>query len=84
MALSENMGLFSSDAKILANVVLPTPGGPQKIMEGSEPARMANRSGPSSPTTFSWTMYSSKVFGRRRAAKGILVSKVDAIHGKHT
>ena len=39
-----------------ARVVLPTPGGPQKIMEGTRPVSMARRSTACSPMMCFWPM----------------------------
>ena len=62
-------GGLGGAAMILARVVLPTPGGPQKIMEaGSSFDRM--RSGLPGAEECSWPTYSSRVRGRMRSASG--------------
>ena len=55
---------------ICAKVVLPTPGGPHKIMEAGRPASIILRIMPFGPTRWSCPTYSSSVLGRRRSAKG--------------
>ncbi len=53
-----------------ATVVLPVPGGPQKIIEPSEPDAIMRASTPSSPVKCSWPVTSASVFGRSRSASG--------------
>ena len=53
-----------------ATVVLPVPGGPQKIIEPSEPEAIMRASTPSSPVRCSWPVTSARFFGRRRSASG--------------
>lgn len=53
-----------------ATVVLPVPGGPQKIIEPSEPLSIMRRSAPSSPVRCGWPVTSASDFGRRRSASG--------------
>jgi hypothetical protein len=53
-----------------AKVVLPTPGGPHKIMECGWPDSKATRKGCPSPNRWSCPITSSSDWGRRRSAKG--------------
>ncbi len=53
-----------------ASVVLPVPGGPQKITEDSRSSSMSARSGRPGASRWSWPTTSSRVRGRRRAASG--------------
>ena len=53
-----------------ATVVLPLPGGPQKIIEPSEGAASRRVSAPSGPVRCSWPETSASVIGRRRSASG--------------
>src|SRR5690606_2026173 len=55
-----------------ARVVLPTPGGPQKIIECSAPCSSAVRSGRPGPSRCCCPAYSSSVAGRMRAASGYM------------
>ena len=57
-------------ATILARVVLPTPGGPQRMNEGAFPVSKNFRNTPFLPTRCSCPIYSSIVRGRSRSAKG--------------
>ena len=57
-------------------VVLPTPGGPHKIMEGSLPLSIAVRSMLPLPVKCSWPISSSSVVGRSRSASGEVIIKV--------
>ena len=57
-------------ASIPARVVLPVPGGPQKMRLGTRPLSMSWRSGRFSPTSFGCPTNSSSVRGRMRAASG--------------
>jgi hypothetical protein len=50
-------------AMILASVVLPTPGGPQKIMEPVSSRSICTRSGLPGPTRCSWPLSSSSCAG---------------------
>ena len=50
MALNGIKGALTVFAIILAMVVLPTPGGPQRIMDGIPPDSMALRKTPFIPT----------------------------------
>ncbi len=69
-----------ASAMILARVVLPTPGGPQRIMEPvfAEPELAESaasrsiwtRSGLPGPTRCSWPLNSSRLCGRMRSASG--------------
>ena len=65
-------GRSSCEATILARVVLPTPGGPQRMNEGTFPVSKNLRKTPFGPTRCSCPMYSSRERGRRRSARGIL------------
>src|SRR5690606_35161767 len=53
-----------------ASVVLPTPGGPQKIMECGRPDSKATRRGLPAPSRWDCPTTSSKVRGRKRSASG--------------
>ena len=53
-----------------ASVVLPVPGGPQRIIECSRPDSKATRSGLPGPSRCCWPITSSSVFGRSRSASG--------------
>lgn len=70
MALKVKNGAFKVCAIILAMVVLPVPGGPHKIMDGSLPCSMAVRKMLPLPVRCSWPANSSKVVGRNRSASG--------------
>ena len=60
-----------SPASSRATVVLPVPGGPQKIIEPSEPERIMRVSAPSSPVRCSWpTTSRERRAGRSRSASG--------------
>ena len=59
-----------SPASSRARLVLPVPGGPQKISDARWPRAMLRRSGPRSPTRCSWPTNSSRLRGRMRAARG--------------
>ena len=53
-----------------AMVVLPVPGGPQRITDDSRSAWISARSGRPGPSRCSWPTTSSSDVGRRRAASG--------------
>ena len=53
-----------------ARLVLPLPGGPQKMQEGTLSASIARRSGASSSSRWRWPTHSSRLRGRIRAASG--------------
>ncbi len=53
-----------------ARVVLPVPGGPQRITDDSRSASISARSGWPGPSSWSWPTISSSVAGRSRAASG--------------
>ena len=55
---------------MLASVVLPTPGGPQKIIEGMTLFFNVFSNTPLSPIRCSCPIKSSKDLGRNRSAKG--------------
>src|SRR5216684_434923 len=57
-------------AMICASVVLPVPGGPQKIREPRSSRSIWVRSGLPGPTRCSWPTNSSSVRGRMRSASG--------------
>ena len=59
-----------------AIVVLPTPGGPQKIMDGSWSASIMRRSTLPGPMRWVCPDTSSRVFGRMRAASGAELSAI--------
>ena len=54
----------------LATVVLPVPGGPQKIIERGASPSAIRRNGPLSPRRWSWPMTSASDFGRSLSASG--------------
>ena len=54
-----------------ARVVLPTPGGPQKIMEGTRSWSIICRRTLPSPSKCRWPTNSSRVRGRIRVASGV-------------
>ena len=58
-------------ATIFASVVLPTPGGPQRMNDGTLPVSKNLRNTPFLPTRCSCPIYSSIVRGRSRSAKGM-------------
>ncbi len=62
----------SAVATNLASVVLPTPGGPHRMNEGTLPVSMNLRKTPSLPTRCACPMYSSSVCGLSRSANGVL------------
>ena len=53
-----------------ASVVLPTPGGPQRIIEWSLPDSIASRSGLPGPSRCDWPTTSSRRCGRNFSASG--------------
>src|SRR5690606_4474458 len=53
-----------------ASVVLPTPGGPQKIMECGRPDSKATGKGLPAPSRWRWPITSSMCRGRSRSASG--------------
>src|SRR5262245_50821308 len=55
-----------------ASVVLPTPGGPHRIIECGRPDSNATRSGLPGPSRCAWPITSSMVRGRMRSARGAL------------
>src|SRR5690348_7836357 len=55
---------------IFARVVLPEPGGPQKMQLPTWPRRMRSPSARPGPRRCSWPRKSPRVFGRSRAARG--------------
>src|ERR1700722_12317336 len=57
-------------AMILASVVLPVPGGPQKIIEVGSSCSIARRNGFPGPSRCCWPTNSSSVCGRMRSASG--------------
>ena len=58
-------------AIIFASVVLPTPGGPQKMIEPGSSRSICSRSGLPGPSRCSWPTNSSSVRGRMRSASGV-------------
>ena len=64
-------GRSSCVATMRASVVLPTPGGPQRMNDGTLPVSKNLRKTPFFPMRCSCPMYSSAVRGRRRSAKGM-------------
>ena len=57
-----------------ASVVLPLPGGPEKITEGKRSASMARRKSLPGPRICSWPTNSSSERGRMRVASGAALS----------
>jgi hypothetical protein len=53
-----------------ASVVLPVPGGPQRIIECGRPDSKATRSGLPGPSRCAWPITSSRRRGRSRSASG--------------
>src|SRR6185437_2372679 len=51
-------------------VVLPVPGGPQRIIDDRRCACAMRRIGPSGPKRWSWPTTSSRLWGRSRSASG--------------
>ena len=70
-ALNATKSAPASVASSRASVVLPVPGGPQKISECSAPLSIACRSGRPGPSRCSWPTNSSSVRGRIRSASGV-------------
>ncbi len=70
MALIWTKARSVSSASSRAMVVLPTPGGPQRISEPRLPAASIEPSGPSGESTFSCPMTSARLCGRSRSASG--------------
>lgn len=54
-----------------AMVVLPVPGGPQRIIDANRPSATMRPMGPSGPTMWSCPITSSSVEGRNRSASGV-------------
>ena len=69
-AESVKNGRSSCVATIFASVVLPTPGGPQSMNDGTLPVSKNLRNTPFLPTRCSCPIYSSIVRGRSLSAKG--------------
>ncbi len=70
-ALKAKNSASSSRASTRARVVLPQPGGPQKIMDANKRrARMARQRMRPSPTRWPWPANSVRSRGRIRAARG--------------
>ncbi len=66
-------------AMILARVVFPTPGGPQKIMEEIRSLSMRRRRTFPGPRRWVCPTYSSSVSGRSRAARGCGISRSKSV-----
>src|SRR5689334_19489420 len=62
---------WNASAISRASVVLPTPGGPHRIIECGLPAANATASGLPGASRCRWPMTSSIVFGRSRSASGV-------------
>jgi hypothetical protein len=60
----------AASASSRAMVVLPTPGGPQRISEESEPRASMRVSVPAGPSRWSWPTTSASARGRSRSASG--------------
>src|SRR5882762_4034458 len=69
-------------AMILASVVLPVPGGPQKSMEPASSRSIWRRSGWPGPTRCSWPTNSWTVRGRMRSASGLCVTWASGVGWK--
>ena len=61
-------------AMAMQSAVLPTPGGPQRIIECSRPDSKATRSGLPGPSRWRWPITSSSDFGRSLSASGAALS----------
>ena len=59
-------------ATIRASVVLPTPGGPKRIIDGGRSSSIARRSAEPSASTWRWPTRSSSVRGRMRCGRGAI------------
>ncbi len=70
-----------SAAMILASVVLPVPGGPQKIIEVGSSCAMASESGLPGPSRCSCPTNSSRVRGLMRSASGAWLACAAAASG---
>ena len=66
-------GRSSCVAITLARVVLPTPGGPHRMNDGTLPASTKRRNTPPGPTKWVCPTTSSNVRGLSRSAKGMLL-----------
>ena len=73
-ALSCSKALLVWAAMAWARVVLPVPGGPQRITDERRSASTSVRSGWPAPNSCSCPTMSSSVRGRRRAARGALAA----------
>ena len=81
-ALREKNSQSNSRAKSRANVVLPLPGGPQKIMEANRRlALIARQRMRPSPTRCPWPTNSLSSRGRIRAANGSGGAKSEGVLG---
>jgi hypothetical protein len=61
-----------------ASVVLPVPGGPQKIAEDKRSDSTSTRKGRPRPTSSSWPTMSSSDRGRSRAASGACLASLSS------
>jgi hypothetical protein len=77
-ALTDSKAAPDICARMMASDVLPLPGGPQRISEGSLSASSARRRMLSGPTTWSWPANSSRLRGLIRAASGAPPAGVEA------
>src|SRR5699024_11887072 len=80
---SEINSQSNSVAIKLASVVFPTPGGPQKIIEGGSPDAIASKSGFPGERRCSCPTTSAKVFGRAKSASGVTLSVVSSINASN-
>ncbi len=72
-AESSSNAAADASATIRAIVVLPTPGGPWRIIEGARPSAIARRSAVPGPRTLVWPTSSSRVRGRTLCGSGATV-----------
>ena len=69
-ALNDTNSASVTSAIARASVVLPVPGGPQRITDWSASRTIASRSGRPGANSVSWPSISSSVRGRMRSASG--------------
>src|SRR5437870_9516661 len=67
----ERKSALNASAINRASVVLPVPGGPQRIIECGLPEAKATASALPGPSRCRWPMTSASVFGRSRSASGV-------------
>ena len=69
-ALNDTKRAFVVSAMMRASVVLPVPGGPQRMIDCRKSRSMASRSGLPGASSSSWPTNSSNERGRIRSASG--------------